>query len=99
MKTRDKRSTCKSSCRSRGGVSTRNFERTTTNYLMQVVIFTFTSSSFRLKNFSFVQSVWTKLSEFFLKNFEKRGGMRASCPVAPEQGVCLLRCRDAGCSN
>jgi hypothetical protein len=40
MKTGDKRSTRKSWCRSRGGVSTRNFERTVTRYPMQAVIFT-----------------------------------------------------------
>jgi hypothetical protein len=65
MKTGDKRSTCKSSCRSRGGVSTRSFERRTTRYLMQAVIFTFREFEFPLKIFSLVRSVSTKLSEFF----------------------------------
>jgi hypothetical protein len=65
MKTGNKRSTRKSSCHSRGGVSTRNFERTTTSYPMQDVIFTFREFEFPLKNFSLVQSVSTKLSDFF----------------------------------
>jgi hypothetical protein len=65
MKTGDKRSTRKSSCRSRGSVSTRNFERTATRYPMQAVIFTFREFEFPLKNFSLVRSVSTKLSEFF----------------------------------
>jgi hypothetical protein len=78
MKTGDKRSTRKSSCRSRGGVSTRNFERTTTRYPMQAVIFTFREFEFPLKNFSLVRSVSTKLSEFFFeKTLKKRGGTRA----------------------
>jgi hypothetical protein len=56
MKTGDKRSTRKSSCRSRGGVSTMSFERTTTRYPMQAVIFTFRDFEFPLKNFSLVRS-------------------------------------------
>jgi hypothetical protein len=65
MKTGDKRSTRKSSCHSRGGVSTRNFERTTTHYPMQAVIFTFREFEFLLIDISLVRSVSTKLSEFF----------------------------------
>jgi hypothetical protein len=57
MKTGDKRSTRKSSCRSRGGVSTRSFERTATRYPMQAVIFTFREFEFPLKNFSLVRSL------------------------------------------
>jgi hypothetical protein len=41
MKTRDRRSTRKSSCCSRGGVSTRSFERIATRHPAQAVIFTF----------------------------------------------------------
>jgi hypothetical protein len=65
MKIKDKRSTCKSSCRSREGVTTRSFERIGTCYLMQAVIFTFHEFEFSLKNFSLVRSVSTNLSEFF----------------------------------
>jgi hypothetical protein len=71
MKTRAKRSTRKSSCRSRGGVSTRSFERTATRYPMQVVIFTFREFEFPLKNFSLVRSVSTKLLEFFEQTLKK----------------------------
>jgi hypothetical protein len=35
-----------------------------------------------------------------LKNFEKTRRHEGIVPlVAPEQGACLLRCKDAGCSN
>jgi hypothetical protein len=78
MKTGDKRSTRKSSCCSRGGVSTRSFERTVTRYPMQAVIFTFREFEFPLINFSLVRSVSTKLSKFFEKASKNRGGMRAS---------------------
>jgi hypothetical protein len=71
MKTGDKRSTRKSSCRSRGCVSTRNFERTATRYPIQAVIFTFREFEFPLKNFSLVRSVSTKSSEIFLKKLRK----------------------------
>jgi hypothetical protein len=54
MKTGDKRSTHKSSCHSRGGVSTRNFERIATRYPMQAVIFTFREFEFPSKNFPLV---------------------------------------------
>jgi hypothetical protein len=80
MKIVDKRSTSKSSYSSRGGVSTRSFERIATHYPMQAVIFTFRELEFPLKNFSLVRSVSTKLSEFFEKTSKKRGGMRVSCP-------------------
>jgi hypothetical protein len=46
MKTGDKRSTRKSSCRSRRGVSTRSFERIATRHLVQAVIFTFREFEF-----------------------------------------------------
>jgi predicted transcriptional regulator len=85
MKTGDKRSTCKSSCRSRGGVSTRRFERIATRYPMQAVIFTFREFEFPLKNFSLVRSVSTKLSEIFektLKNEEARGHRAVGSPRA-----------------
>jgi hypothetical protein len=49
MKTRDKRSTRKSLCRSRGGVSTRSFERTATRHPVQAVIFTFREFKFLFK--------------------------------------------------
>jgi hypothetical protein len=49
MKIGDKRSTRKSSCRSRGGVSTRNFERTVTHYPMQATVFTFREFKFPFK--------------------------------------------------
>jgi hypothetical protein len=54
MKTGDKRCTRKSSCHSRGGVSTRSFEQTATRYHMQAVIFTFCKFEFPLKNLSLV---------------------------------------------
>jgi hypothetical protein len=96
MKTRDKRSTRKSSCRSRGGVSTRSFERTATRYPMQAVIFTFREFEFSLKNFLLVRSVSTKLSEFFEKTRRHEGIVPL---VAPEQGACLPWCKDASYSN
>jgi hypothetical protein len=49
MKTGDKRSTCKSSCCSRGGISTRSFERTATRHPVQAVIFTFREFKFPFK--------------------------------------------------
>jgi hypothetical protein len=58
MKTRDKRSTRKSSCCSRGGVSTRSFERTATRHPAQAVIFTFAISL-------------DKAVGIFLKHFKK----------------------------
>jgi hypothetical protein len=85
MKTGDKRSTRKFSCRRRGGVSTRNFERTATRYLMQAVIFTFREFEFPLENFSVVRSVSTKFSEFFektSKNEEARGHRALGSPRA-----------------
>jgi hypothetical protein len=96
MNTRDKRSTRKSSCRRRGGVSTRSFERTATRYPMQAVIFTFREFKFSLKNFSLVRSVSTKLSEFFEKTRRREGIVPL---VALEQGACLPWCKDASYSN
>jgi hypothetical protein len=49
MKTGDKISTRKSSCRSRGGVSTRSFERTATRHPVQAIIFTFRELEFPFK--------------------------------------------------
>jgi hypothetical protein len=49
MKTGDKRSTRKSSCRSRGGISTMSFERITTRHPTQAVIFTFHEFEFPFK--------------------------------------------------
>jgi predicted transcriptional regulator len=95
MKTGDKRSTCKSSCRSRGGVSTRNFERTATHYHMQAVIFTFREFEFPLKNFSLVRSVSTKLLEFFdktSKNEEARGHHALGSPRAGSVFSLVQRC-------
>jgi hypothetical protein len=51
MKTEDKRSTRKSSCRNRGGVSTRSFERTATRHPVQAIILTFREFEFLFKNF------------------------------------------------
>jgi hypothetical protein len=70
MKAGDYRSTRKSSCCSRGGLSTRSIERIATHHPMPTVIFAFLEFDFPSKNFSLVQLVSTKLSEFF-ENFEK----------------------------
>jgi hypothetical protein len=77
MKIGDKRSTRKSFCHSRRGVSTSNFERTMTRYPMQVVIFTFREFEFSLKKlFSCTISLDKVVVIFFektSKNEEARG--------------------------
>jgi hypothetical protein len=68
MKIGDKRSTHKSSCRSRGGVSTRNFEQTATRYPMQATIFTFREFEFPFKKlFTCAISLDKVVKNFFLK--------------------------------
>jgi hypothetical protein len=80
MKAGDQRSTRKSSCHSRRGISTRSFERIATRHPMQAVIFTFLEFEFPSKNLSLVRLVSTNLSEFFEKKSKNEEGMRASCP-------------------
>jgi hypothetical protein len=90
MKTGDKRSTRKSSCRSRGGVSTRNFERTATRYPMQVVIFTFREFEFPFKKLFACAISLDKVIGIFLKKLRKKRRHEGAVPlVAPEQGACL----------
>jgi hypothetical protein len=100
MKTGDKRSTRKSLCCSRRGVSTRNFERTVTRYPMQVVIFTFREFEFPLKKLFACVTSLDKVVGIFCKFFEKTRRHEGIVPwVAPEQRACLSRCKDTGCSN
>jgi hypothetical protein len=65
VKTGNSSSTCKSLCCSRGGVSTRSFERVATRRSTQAIIFTFREIEFPSKNLSLVRSVSTQLSGFF----------------------------------
>jgi hypothetical protein len=99
MKTGDKRSTCKSSCRSRGGISTRSFERTATRYPMQAIIFTFCEFEIPLKTFRSCDRSRQSCRKV-LKIFEKTRRHEGIVPlVAPEQGACLPWCKDASCSK
>jgi hypothetical protein len=87
MKAGNWRSTRKSSCCSRGGVSTRSFERIATRHPAQAVILTPHEFEFPSKNLSLVRSVSTKLLGFFEK-FEKNE--EGIVPwVTPEQGAFL----------
>jgi hypothetical protein len=67
MKTGDKRSTHKSSCRSRRGVSTRNFEGIVTRYPMEAVIFTFREFEFPFKKLFACAISIDKVVVIFLK--------------------------------
>jgi hypothetical protein len=80
MKTRDKRRTRKSSCCSRGGVSTRSFKRIVTHHPAQVVIFTFHEFEFPFTKLFACAISLDKVVGIFEKISKKRGGTRASCP-------------------
>jgi hypothetical protein len=85
MKTGDKRSTRKSSCHSRGGVSTRNFERTATRHPVQVVIFTFREFEFSFKKLLLCDRSRQSRRIFFekiRKNEEARGHRALGSPRA-----------------
>jgi hypothetical protein len=60
----------------------------------------FMSPSFRFKKLFTCAISLDKVVGSFLKNFEKTRRREVIVPlVAPEQGECLLRCKDVGCSN